>query len=184
MHITIRRSLFLAGILGTLLTGAFPLALAQTSGGSPEEDGGIVLGWLENIRLLPSNWPMKAKLDSGAKSNAIHAEDIEVFEEDGRRMVRFTVLRDHSDPASRRRMVERPVVGEVAIKVRNSRKREERLVVRLEFCLAGERHNALFTLADRGNFNYPVLLGRDFLRGKVFIDSSESFTHKASCLRR
>src|SRR5690606_10984285 len=108
-----------------------------------------LLGWVENIRLLPSDTPMKSKLDSGAKSNSLHAVDIERFEADGRDMVRFTVLKDHDDPTSARMEYERPVVREVGIKLRNTTRRDERLVVRLEFCLAGERYNALFNLTNR-----------------------------------
>jgi hypothetical protein len=160
-------------------------AQSDTSGpaGTADPDAKRVLGWVENMRLWPQQMLMKAKLDPGARSSAIHAEDIEQFERDGRRMVRFTILRDHDDPDSERLVLERPLVREVNIKLRNSEEggRDERLAVRLEFCLAGERYNTLFTLTDRDNFNYPVLLGRQFLRNKILVDSGESFTHRTNC---
>lgn len=170
----------LGAALLALLLGAIPaLVTAQETASRSDK---TLLGWVENIRLLPSDTPMKAKLDSGAKSNSLHAIDIERFEADGRDMVRFTVLRDHDDPNSARMEYERPVVREVGIKLRNTSRRDERVVVRLEFCLAGERYNALFNLTNRGGFNYPVLLGRDFLKQHFLIDPSRSFTHKARCL--
>jgi hypothetical protein len=144
----------------------------------------VVLGWVQNVRLLPSRMLMKAKLDSGAKSNAIHAEDIEEYMEDGKEMVRFKILKDHADPGSESVVIERPLVREVNIKIRNTDVRESRLAVRLEFCLAGEIYNTVFTLANRSNFNYPLLLGRDFLKNKILVDSSQSFTHRVECPRR
>lgn len=178
-------------ITGLLLV-ASPLASSAQSDTSglatdADPDAEIVLGWVENMRLLPRRMLMKAKLDPGARSSAIHAEDIEEFEQDGRRMVRFTILRQHDDADSERIVLERPLVREVNIKLRNAEgsdegsDRDERLAVRLEFCLAGERYNTLFTLTNRDNFNYPVLLGRQFLRNKILVDSGQSFTHRTSC---
>ena len=177
-------------ITGLLLVVS-PLAYSAQSDTSAlaaeaDPDTKIVLGWVENMRLLPQRMLMKGKLDPGARSSAIHAEDIEEFEKDGRRMVRFTILRQHDDADSERIVLERPLVREVNIKLRNtegSSDRDERLAVRLEFCLAGERYNTLFTLTNRDNFNYPVLLGRQFLRNKILVDSSQSFTHRTSCAR-
>lgn len=166
-----------------------PLAVsaqADTSGADQGAlpEGRIVLGWVENMRLLPQRMLLKAKLDPGARSSAIHAIDIEQFDKDGRRMVRFTILREHDNPESERLVLERPLVREVAIKMRDEEGdgvAQERLAVRLEFCLAGERYNTLFTLTNRDNFNYPVLLGRQFLRNKILVDSGESFTERTNC---
>jgi hypothetical protein len=176
-------------ITGLLLL-APPGARAQDTSGlvqgqGPGQHGKIVLGWVENMRLLPQRMLLKAKLDPGARSSAIHAENIEEFEKDGRRMVRFTILREHDNPDSERLVLERPLVREVNIKMRPGEGgdggRQERLAVRLEFCLAGERYNTLFSLTNRDNFNYPVLLGRQFLSNRILVDSGESFTHRTNC---
>ena len=141
------------------------------------------LGWVESFRLMPGRALLKAKLDSGAKSSALHAENIEYFEQDNRQMVRFTVLEDHRDPESERFIYERPLVREVSIKLRRTEQRDARPAVRLEFCMAGKRRETLFTLTDRGNFNYPVLLGRDFLKHGIVVDSSATFTQRTRCPR-
>lgn len=180
----------IAYLLITGLLLAAPLAgraQSDTSGPAHSLDasGKIVLGWVENMRLLPTRMLLKAKLDPGARSSAIHAEDIEEFERDGRRMVRFTILREHDNPDSERLVLERPLVREVNIKMRpgeaGSGGPQERLAVRLEFCLAGERYNTLFSLTNRDNFNYPVLLGRQFLSNRILVDSGESFTQRTNC---
>ena len=53
-----------------------------------------------------------------------------------------------------------------------------RPVVEMSFCINSHIYHAQFTLADRGNFNYPVLLGRRFLQHNVLIDPGETFMHK------
>jgi hypothetical protein len=144
----------------------------------------LVLGWLENIRIYPGGMIMRAKLDSGARSNAIHAENINTFEgEDGRRMVSFTILKDHSDTDSERLDLVLPIEREVNIKLRYTSVRDERPMVNLEFCISGIRHAALFSLTERTDFLYPVLLGREFLKEHVIIDPSETFTHRTGCRR-
>jgi len=140
----------------------------------------VVMGWLQNARIYPGGMLMKAKLDSGALSNAIHAENIDLFELDGQLMVSFTLLRDHSDPDSHNTKLELPVEREVAIKLRQTSNRDIRPVVKLGICMAGEMHEVLFSLTARADFNYPVLLGRNFLRDHVLIDSSETFTHRTT----
>jgi hypothetical protein len=182
----LNRSLFPL-VFSVLLGVSGSVVLAQADGSSGLEPAvpvqKRVLGWVENIRLYPNRMLMKAKLDPGARSSAIHAEDIEAFEENGRRMVRFAILAKHDDPDSDRIVMERPLVREVNIKLRNTTRSDERLAVRLEFCLAGEVHNAVFTLTSRSNFNYPVLLGRQFLKDNTLVDSGISFTHNTNCPR-
>lgn len=149
-----------------------------------------VLGWLLNIRVYPDGLLMKAKLDSGARSSAMHAENIEVFkDDDGREMVSFVVRDEHDNPASKAMELVLPLEREVTIKLRQTDDGEERPVVnarpvvKMEFCMAGKRHTALFSLTNRSNFNYPVLLGREFLKTAYLIDPSESFTHRTGCPR-
>jgi hypothetical protein len=51
-----------------------------------------VIGWREWIALPDLNIPkVKAKIDTGARSSALHAYDLEPFEHDGQPMIRFKV---------------------------------------------------------------------------------------------
>jgi hypothetical protein len=170
-----------------LLAGGAGFAEEPATGTNAAEDLGVtqkqVLGWIESLRLMPGRALLKAKLDSGAKSNALHAENIEFFDQDGTQMVRFTVREDHHDPKSARFIYERPLEREVSIKLRRTEQRDARPAVRLEFCMASRMYDALFTLTDRSNFNYPVLLGRDFLKHGIVVDSSATFTQRTRCPR-
>ncbi|MEN8720357.1 MAG: RimK/LysX family protein, partial [Oceanococcaceae bacterium] len=66
-------------LLLAVLGSASPLALGGAAETGPVEPA----GWVEKVRLLPGEIPLKAKLDTGAKTSSLHAEDISLFERDG-----------------------------------------------------------------------------------------------------
>lgn len=135
----------------------------------------MIAGWLELVVLAPWQIQLKAKLDTGAKTSSIHAEEIERFKRDGTEWVKFALPKGKRKK-SVERVIEAPVVRNVAIK-RHNLPPVIRPVVELEFCINDRYYQAEFTLADRGNFNYPVLLGRRFLKNNVMVDASEAFLH-------
>ncbi|MCH8873269.1 ATP-dependent zinc protease [candidate division KSB1 bacterium] len=49
------------------------------------------LGWIEHGVIEPADMTVKFKLDTGALTSSMHAEDIERFERDGQQWVRFKV---------------------------------------------------------------------------------------------
>lgn len=141
----------------------------------------LTLGWLERIRLQPWDIVAKAKLDTGAKTAAIHALDIERFERDGKPWVRFKLALNHRDPKSETFLVERPLERDVTIKLRGTKKNDARPTVKLEFCFGRNRFEALFTLVNRAKFNYPVLLGRRFLADLAVIDPATKYNSRPTC---
>lgn len=139
------------------------------------------LGWLERIRLQPWDIVLKAKLDTGAKTAAIHATDIERFEKDGKTWVRFKLWLNHRDASSETITVEKPLARDVTIKLRGTDKNDARPSVKLEFCMGHKRYQALFTLINRKKFNYPVLLGRRFLADLAVIDPATKYNAGPTC---
>jgi hypothetical protein len=125
---------------------------------------------------------LKAKLDTGAKTAAIHATDIERFDKDGKPWVRFKLWLSHRAAGSETITVEKPLVRDVNIKLRGPEENvSPRPSVKLEFCLGGKRYQALFTLVNRKKFNYPVLLGRRFLADLALIDPAARYNADSTC---
>jgi hypothetical protein len=141
----------------------------------------MTLGWLERIRLQPWDIVVKAKLDSGAKTGAIHATHVERFTREGEKWVRFSLSLDHRDPHSDTILVEKPLARDTTIKLRGTSKNDSRPTVKLDFCLGGNRYEGLFTLMNRSKFNYPVLLGRRFLADLTLIDPAARNTTEPTC---
>lgn len=161
---------------------AIVLLLPASGWAGDELKGKQVLGWLEAGLVYPGGARVIMKLDSGAKTSSIHAEDIEVFEKKDKKWVRFRFDTTYDDDEDQRYdiSIERPMVREVVIK-RHKKKSQSRPVVNLEICIAGKRHKGEFSLVDRSRFNYPVLLGRRLLSDLTVIDPAETFTSEPDC---
>ena len=123
---------------------------------------------------------LKFKLDSGALTSSMHAQNIERFEKDGEDWVRFQVeLEDIKTEQTVASTFERPL--ERNLKVRGAGGSEERPVVKMEVCVGEEVLNQEFSLRDRSNMHYPVLLGRRTLDELGMVDTSRTFTTKPAC---
>ncbi|BAP78251.1 hypothetical protein MT1_1074 [Pseudomonas sp. MT-1] len=159
-------------ILAALLTAVVSrTALAS----SPQ-----VLGWVEKGLILPEQVAVKFKLDTGALTSSMHAENIDRFEKDGDEWVRFTVeLEDVDTDKDVRTRLERKMVRD--IKVRGAGGAEERPVVLMKVCLGNQMYEEQFSLNDRDKMNYPVLIGRRTLEKVGLVDSSKTFTTEPSC---
>ncbi len=166
-------------ILAGLVIGWAAIAGARESAENPR----LVFGWLEDIVIAPSGFKVRAKLDTGAKTSSIHADELEKFERDGEPWVRF-VTRDRRRNNGDRITIERPLERTAKVK-RHGRSPKERPVIELEFCLNHRLYKTEFTLTDRAGFNYPVLLGRRMLEEEILVDSALTFTQKTgrkSCI--
>ncbi len=167
--------------LGTcVLTVLLPIFWVQAGVASSRDPGKVIAGWVEKISLKDQTFIIKAKLDSGAKTSSIHAENIQLFQRDGKKWVRFNLVLKDVEGTSHTLVMERPRVRRVRIKDHDSEP-DRRPTIKLEICFDGRFHNTEFTLTDRGNFLYPVLLGRKFLDGVALVDPEHTFLTKATC---
>ena len=164
----------LALAVAMLVSGAHALA------GEPRR-----MGWLEWSWLEPGHVRLKTKLDTGARTSSLHAEDIETFERDGETWVRFRVpLSDRPEDTNLERdlVLERPVVREILVKDHHHAP-APRYVVEIDLCLGNETRPTQGGLADRSRFNYPLLLGRLGMRGHIMVDPDAKYI-AARCPRR
>jgi len=148
------------------------------AGSSSQEDkkAGLVMGWREYTRLTQVPVTLIAKLDTGAKTSSLHAENIEIFKKDGKKWVRFSFYWDKTKATENLTPIwfERPLVREVIIK-EHKHKSLRRPVVALDLAIADQKYLVEFSLVSRHKFNYPVLLGRAFIRQAGVIDPSSSY---------
>ena len=124
------------------------------------------VGWVENTSITGVDAVMKAKLDTGATTASINAETPDDDVESGG-LVKFYFV----DSDGNKTLFERPLVRWVKIKGK-----DRRPVVEMNFCVAGAWVEGEASLADRDNFNYPILVGRNLLeKGQLVVDSRRSF---------
>lgn len=152
------------------------IALAGVRVSAADGQETLVAGWLERVILSPQKLVFTAKLDTGAKHTSLNASDIEVFDHDGGRWVRFSV----TDRKGRSALFERPLVRMAQVKLRDEGL-QSRPVVYMEICLGRFRRTAEVNLVDRSYFNYQMLIGRSFLKTGVAVDASRTFVTRPHC---
>lgn len=135
-----------------------------------------LIGWIESIQILPDGGVLNAKVDTGADQTSIHAENMEFFEKDGKKWLRFSFI----DIAGEKRTLEVRVHGSTSIK-RATSKSEKRQVVKLKICVANVSRYVAVSLFDRSKFKFPALIGRDFLDSDFYVDPSSTHRTRPSC---
>jgi hypothetical protein len=136
----------------------------------------VTAGWIEKAVLYPSGIIFHAKLDTGAKTTSINALDPEFFQRDGKRWSKFKITNRNSETIT----IEAPVVREATIK-RHFGKQQIRPVIMLDICIGNVRKTEEVNLVDRANLNYQLLIGRNFLKGDLLIDSSSTYRLSPDC---
>lgn len=131
------------------------------------------IGWRERVGFPDLGIPvLRAKIDTGARTSALHAVDIEEFVQNGDAWVRFGApLSDHG-PITR---CAARLVDTRAIK-NTSGKPQDRYVVSTTIVLAQRRWKIEVSLADRDNMGFPLILGRTAMRRhRLLVDPGRSY---------
>jgi hypothetical protein len=135
----------------------------------------IELGWREWAVLPGLGLPrMRAKIDTGARSCALHVDAQWRFVEGGAPWVGFRVRCGKRQV----RMVEAvaPLLDEREV-VDSGGHRGLRPFLRTKLWLAGHERAVEINLTDRGGMLFPLLVGRSALGGAFTIDPARSFLH-------
>ena len=132
------------------------------------------IGWREWVALPELGIPaIKAKIDTGARTCALHAFDVELFRRRGQAMVRFKVHPLQRDSKTTVRC-EAVLLERRRVKS-SSGQADERLVIVTPIEILGERWPVEITLARRDSMGFRMLIGRQALRRRFVVDPSRSF---------
>lgn len=128
------------------------------------------LGWLEWAVLPKLGIPLlQAKIDTGAKTSSLHAEELEIADVEGKHFAKFLVRA--KDDVYR---CECPVLDERHVKS-SSGHEELRVVIETVCIMKGLRWPIELTLTDRTAMRFPMLLGRRAMTKRFLVDPGRKY---------
>ena len=132
-------------------------------------DGRQVLGLFERASLPDLELEMAAKMDTGAELSSVDARNIELFERDRKKWVRFELHRTSKGIHK----MELPVKEIIRIR-RPGSTAVERPVVSMTISIGEITQPVEVSLTNRKNYSYPLLIGRNFIQDLAVIDVEKS----------
>lgn len=127
------------------------------------------VGWRETVSLPKFKLrELRAKIDTGAKTSALHADKIEYLSVNGAPYVRFLFINDEGENV----YVKAPLIEERSIRSSNGDK-TIRPVVKTEIKMGNERFEIEVTLINRDMMGFKMLIGREALNGRFLINPAK-----------
>jgi hypothetical protein len=148
--------------------GTAPIAAACIQ--PVDEPAKMVVGELEQVWLPNLQLALPARIDTGAETASLDARNVELFERNGRRWVRFEILHPETGAAL---VLERKLKRMVAILQATSSEAERRPVIKLGVTIGHINQTAEFTLSNRSHLDYQLLIGRNILQDVMVVDVSK-----------
>ncbi len=131
----------------------------------------MLVGELEYVWIDPPGITLIARMDTGATSSSLHAENLVTFERDGTDWVRFDVLQGPGDRVT----VERRVIRHARVIQQADPQGSRRPVVAMRVRLGDVQDTFEFTLANRSHLENQMILGRNFLSDVTLVDVGRQF---------
>ena len=113
-----------------------------------------------------------ARIDTGAESSSVHAEDIRLIERDGKQYILFKLFNPKNNEFVE---LERRLQRKVLIKQKDGEP-ERRYVVKLWLTMGDIKERVDVTLTNRSDFTYQLLVGRNLLTDIAIVDVSRRHT--------
>lgn len=140
-------------------------------------DDPVTMGYVENVYVGKLGLEMKGKLDTGADSSSVFARDVHIYNKSGKDdWVRFRLVGKNGRTVRYDQNVRRFAL--IKLKKGGTIRRP---VIHLPLCIGGVSGLAEVNLADREEFEYDFLVGREFMASRVFVDSASTFIAPGSC---
>lgn len=134
----------------------------------------LILGWREWVGLPDLGIEqIKAKVDTGARTSALHAFELRPFTRDGFQCIEFS-LHPRQQDLETVLVCQAKVVDQRTVMDSGGHK-EDRWVISTPVTIGGHQWPIEITLTSRDDMRFRMLLGRTALKARALIDSSKSY---------
>lgn len=134
----------------------------------------VTLGWREWVDLPELGLEhVKAKVDTGARTSALHAFELRTFTEGGKQRVEFKMHPNQKDNQTVVVCVAN-VVDERIVRDSGGHK-EQRFVIETPVRVGDQEWPIEVTLTARDDMLFRMLLGRTAMKGRAIVDPSRSY---------
>ena len=127
------------------------------------------VGWRETVCLPKFKLKdLRVKIDTGAKTSALHADKIEILTVKSKKYVRFLFITEDE----KHHYIKTPLIEERSIRSSNG-DRTIRPVVKTEIMMGHHRFEIEVSLINRDLMGFKMLIGREALNGRFLINPSK-----------
>ena len=135
-----------------------------------EAEETVTIGLVENVILLPWGTKIPARIDTGAAMSSLDARDLTIKDN----WAEFRLPKKYKDFPIRLPVVDWRVF-------RSSEAKDKRPVVEIEICLGPKHLRTQVNLNDRSGVRYPLIIGRNTLKGNFLVDCMKEHCNPPSC---
>ena len=134
----------------------------------------VVLGWREWVSLPALGLErIKAKIDTGARTSALHAFELRFYNARQEERVEFK-LHPHQRDSETVIVCDAAVIDKRVVTDSGGHS-ELRPVIKTDLCLGPHRWSIKMTLTTRDNMLFRMLLGRTAMKGRATVDPARSY---------
>ncbi len=138
------------------------------------KNGKLLVGWREWVSLPDLGIvSMKAKIDTGARTSCLHTKNIEEYQKNGEKWVKFITYPTPNDSTASQECHAKVVDMRT---VRDSGGHESfRYVIETTFTIGALTYLIEMTLTARDKMKFKMLVGRTAMEGRLIVDPDASF---------
>lgn len=166
-------------IAGITILAAGLLAIfgaTAVTGKNVSNDAKLTIGATATLEIVEAGFSLPARIDTGARSCSLHIEKLEIENESKSRLgnIGKKARIQLKDMSGNTKWIDVEIAKAVRVKSSSLKigEYDKRYKVRLTFKWKDFEKKVLVTLNDRTDMEFPLLIGRNFLRGDFVVDVS------------
>ena len=141
----------------------------------------IIIGRAEEVDIMGCALGVPSRIDTGAFRSSIHATDVKEVTIGGEKHLQFSILGHKCAPIARKMVVPKYEI----VNVRSSNgEMADRYAVTLKVKIGPKVFNTSFSLADRSQNVFPILVGREALKGRFIVDPNKTSVSRAELAKQ